>query len=197
MWLSRGEERGYYHGFANSALWPLCHLSFEPPRFTRSDWRHYQDVNRRFADAVVSEATSTRPVVFVQDYHFALLPLYPPSAAARCGDRGLLAYSVADRGTVRALPSKESILEGLLSTDIVGFQTAEHARNFLDCVEALPGAAVDRSTGIVGRPHGAVAVREYPISVEWPNRWADGAPPVNVCRSLPYRQNSALPPMRP
>src|SRR5688500_17439521 len=74
VWLTRGEERGYYHGFSNGVLWPLCHLAFESPRFTRSDWRHYQDVNRRFADAVAAEAESAQPIVLVQDYHFALLP---------------------------------------------------------------------------------------------------------------------------
>jgi len=183
VWLSRGEERGYYHGFANSALWPLCHLSFEPPRFTRSDWRHYQDVNRRFADAVVAEATSTRPVVFVQDYHFALLPLY---LRQRLPDAVVVAFwhiPWPTAGRFARLPFKEAILEGLLSTDIVGFQTAEHVRNFLDCVEALPDAAVDRCAGLVGRPHGTVAVREYPISIEWPSRWAESAPPVDACRT--------------
>jgi trehalose 6-phosphate synthase len=74
VWLTRGEERGHYLGFSNRVLWPLCHLAFEPPRFTRSDWRHYQDVNARFADAVAAEVRTTRPLVFIQDYHFALLP---------------------------------------------------------------------------------------------------------------------------
>ena len=62
VWLTRGEERGYYHGFSNGALWPLCHLAFESPRCTRSDWRHYQSVNARFADAVVAEARTERPI---------------------------------------------------------------------------------------------------------------------------------------
>ena len=62
VWLSRGEERGYYHGFSNTALWPLCHVAFEPPRFTRNDWRHYQDVNRRFADAVMARGRPRRSV---------------------------------------------------------------------------------------------------------------------------------------
>jgi trehalose 6-phosphate synthase len=181
VWLSRGEERGYYHGFANSALWPLCHVAFEAPLFTRNDWRHYQDVNRRFADAVVAEAESPRPVVLVQDYHFALLPMFLRQQLPEAIIVSFWHIPWPNAGRFARLPVKQAVLEGLLSSDIVGFQTGEHARNFLDCVECLPDAAVDRESGFVGRPHGTVAVRDYPISVEWPSRWAAGAPGVDAC----------------
>ena len=184
VWLTRGEERGYYHGFSNAALWPLCHLAFESPRFTRSDWRHYQGVNRRFADAVVREARTARPIVLVQDYHFALLP-------ALIRERLPLATIVAfwhipwpNTARFSRLPQGPALVEGLLGSDIVGFQTADHARAFMDSVETLPGAAFDRASGLVGRPHGAVSVRPYPISIEWPSRLATSAPPVSQCRRI-------------
>ena len=182
VWLSRGEERGYYHGFSNSALWPLCHLAFESPKFTRSDWRHYQEVNRRFADAVVAEATGPQPVVLIQDYHFALLPSL---VRERLPDAIIVAFwhiPWPNRARFSRLPMGDALLEGLLGSDIAGFQTPEHARAFLDCVEALPAPAVDRVNGLVGRAHGIVAVRDYPISVEWPNRWIGAAPSVEECR---------------
>src|SRR5262249_48164218 len=69
VWLTRAEERGYYDGFSNSGMWPLCHVAFEPPRFSRSDWQHYQAVNRRFADVVAEEADTENPLILVQDYH--------------------------------------------------------------------------------------------------------------------------------
>ena len=183
VWLSRGEERGYYHGFANSALWPLCHVAFEPPRFTRNDWRHYQDVNRRFADAVVVEAGTARPIVFVQDYHFALLP---QMLRDRLPDATIATFwhiPWPNAARFDRMPYREEILDGLLGSDIVGFQTSEHAEHFLDCVDTGADAAVDRDSGMVGRAHGTVAVSAYPISVEWPNRWAAGAPPIHDCRA--------------
>jgi len=183
VWLSRGEERGYYQGFANSALWPLCHVAFEPPRFTRNDWRHYQDVNRRFADAVVAEARDARPIVFVQDYHFALLPQL---LRDRLPDATIVAFwhiPWPNAARFSRMPVKDEVLEGLLGSDIIGFQTPEHADNFLDCVDSGLDAAVDRVSGLVGRAHGTVAVRDYPISVEWPSRWADAAPSVDECRA--------------
>src|SRR5579864_6480243 len=74
VWLSAEEELGYYYGFANEGLWPLCHIAHARPVFRREDWRYYQIVNQRFADAVFEEVDSDDPIVLVQDYHFALAP---------------------------------------------------------------------------------------------------------------------------
>ncbi len=74
IWLTPEEERGYYGGFANEGLWPLCHIAHVRPTFRTGDFEHYRNVNAKFADAVVAEAKTKDPVVLVQDYHFALLP---------------------------------------------------------------------------------------------------------------------------
>jgi len=74
VWLSEREEEGYYFGFSNEALWPLCHIAFVRPAFRESDWNDYRSVNARFAAAVVEEAKRPDPIILVQDYHFALLP---------------------------------------------------------------------------------------------------------------------------
>ena len=67
VWLSREEEQGYYYGFANEGLWPLCHLAHERPVFRAGDWEHYVRANRRFAEAALEEAGSGPAVVLVQD----------------------------------------------------------------------------------------------------------------------------------
>jgi len=182
VWLTRGEERGYYHGFSNTGLWPLCHLAFESPRFTRSDWRHYQAVNARFADAVVAEAQSSRPVVFVHDYHFALLPSL---VRERLPDAIVVAFWHIPWPSVSRFARfscGNALVEGLLGSDIVGFQTPEHAGHFLDCAATIGEIPIDRANGTVGRPHGVVMVRDYPISVECPSRWARTAPSIDECR---------------
>jgi len=73
---SGGGNDGYYFGFANEGLWPLCHIAHVRPVFRTSDWEQYVEVNRRFSAAVCSEARTEDPVVLVQDYHFALLPRF-------------------------------------------------------------------------------------------------------------------------
>jgi len=75
VWLTEEEVKGYYEGFANEGLWPLCHIAHTRPTFRPEDWRQYQQANRRFADAVLQEMEGVEaPIVLVQDYHFALLP---------------------------------------------------------------------------------------------------------------------------
>jgi trehalose 6-phosphate synthase len=192
VWLTRGEERGHYLGFSNRVLWPLCHMSFEPPRFTRSDWRHYQDVNARFADAVAAEVRTTRPLVFIQDYHFALLPALVRQRVPGAAIVTFWHIPWPDPARLDRLSCAGQLVEGLLGSDVIGFQTPEHVRQFLNAVERLPDAPVDRATGLIGRGHGAVQVRAYPISVEWPNGLAQESPSVDECRRT-VRQELGIP----
>src|SRR6478609_273663 len=71
VWLSKEEEQGYYFGFANEGLWPLCHIAHTRPVFRSPDWEHYRNVNRRFAEITADEAHTEDPIILVQDYHFA------------------------------------------------------------------------------------------------------------------------------
>ncbi len=74
VWLSEEEQQGYYYGFSNEGLWPLCHVAHARPVFRADDWRQYRAVNQKFADAVCGEVDSKDPIILVQDYHFALAP---------------------------------------------------------------------------------------------------------------------------
>jgi trehalose 6-phosphate synthase len=163
-------------------MWPLCHVAFETPVFRRSDWQHYQTVNRRFADVVAAEADTEHPLILVQDYHLALLPglLRERLPHAIIASFWHIPWPNADR--FARLPFRRAILDGLLGGDIVGLQTPGHRRNFLDCVESDYDAAVDRKNGTVTSRGRTTAVRAYPISVEWPSRWAAGAPSIEECR---------------
>src|SRR5882757_10255368 len=55
VWLTKEEEQGYYYGFANEGLWPLCHIAYARPKFDSGDWEQYRRVNQKFADAVLQE----------------------------------------------------------------------------------------------------------------------------------------------
>ncbi|MBI4376345.1 MAG: trehalose-6-phosphate synthase, partial [Elusimicrobia bacterium] len=73
--LTREEEEGYYYGFSNEGLWPLCHIAYTRPIFEAEDWKHYQAVNLKFGNALLEEMAGLHePCVLIQDYHFALLP---------------------------------------------------------------------------------------------------------------------------
>jgi trehalose 6-phosphate synthase len=182
VWLSPEEERGYYYGFANEGLWPLCHLAHAGPVFRASDWAHYRDVNQRFADAVYAEADSDDPVVLVQDYHFALAPLF---LRERLPNATIITFwhipwPNAERFSI--CPWRREILEGLLGSHIIGFHTPFHCHNFFEAVDRQLEARLDRDwQAVVHRGH-TTLIRPYPISVEWPSRWAAATPPADACR---------------
>jgi len=182
VWLSADEERGYYYGFANEGLWPLCHLAFSSPIFRRSDWSEYQRVNRRFADVVAAEIHTKQPIVLVQDYHFALVPrlLRRRRPDAIVVTFWHIPWPNADQFSV--CPYGRELVDGLLGSNILGFQTAAHCRNFLNSVEATSNRSIDRESNAVRHRDNVVRVRPYPISVEWPNRWTSQAPPIVECR---------------
>ena len=169
VWLREDEEQGYYYGFANEALWPLCHRAHVRPIFRSNDLETYWRVNGRFADAVCEEATTASPIVLVQDYHFALAPLL-------IRDRLPLSTVVTfwhvpwpHWQSFEICPWRHQIIEGLLGSSIVGFQTDDDCQNFIETVEHTLEARIDRDGRSLTRGGRRVLVRTYPASVRWTN----------------------------
>jgi trehalose 6-phosphate synthase len=182
VWLDASEERGYYYGFANEGLWPLCHMVYTRPVFRAEDWRHYQAVNGRFADAVCDEADGADPIVLVQDYHFALVPRMIRERRPRATVIAFWHIPWPHAERLGVCPWSRELLEGMLGSSIVGFHTQQHCNNFLEGVERFLEARVDRERMSVVVGGRECLVRSYPISIEWPSRWAATAAPVPECR---------------
>lgn len=182
VWLTPEEEAGYYYGFSNEGLWPLCHIAHVRPTFRSSDWKQYVAVNERFAQAVYEEATTDNPVVLVQDYHFALLPRLIrdrlPSATI------IMFWHIPwpNAESFGICPWREDILEGLLGSSILGFHTRVHCNNFIDSVDRLLEARIDRNNSTISYGGKMTAVNPYPISIEWPIQWLADQKPVPECR---------------
>jgi trehalose 6-phosphate synthase len=183
VWLTPAEERGYYYGFSNEGLWPLCHLADTRPVFRSQDWRHYQEVNRKFVDAVCSEADAEDPVVLVQDYHFALVPRLIRERMPRATIITFWHIPWPNSERFGICPWRAEILDGLLGSSILGFHTQMHGNNFMDSVDRFLEARVDRDHHAVVQLGCATLVRSYPISLEWPVRWMAGLPAAADCRS--------------
>jgi trehalose 6-phosphate synthase len=188
VWLTPEEEQGYYYGFSNEGLWPLCHQAHTRPAFRRDDWATYREVNARFAAAVVQEARGPDPVVLVQDYHFALLPRMLRERLPRATIITFwhIPWPGAERFEV--CPFGPELLEGMLGSSILGFHVQAHCNHFLECVDRALEARIDRERQSVVLGGEETLVRAYPISVDWPTRWAEGAPPVPACRAAVFRE---------
>ncbi|MFI5288699.1 MAG: trehalose-6-phosphate synthase, partial [Polyangia bacterium] len=182
VWLSPAEEKGYYYGFSNEGLWPLCHVAHARPVFRASDWADYQRVNRKFADAACAEVDRDDPIIFVQDYHFALAPRMIRERMPRATILTFWHIPWPNVERVRICPWYRELLDGLLGSSIVGFHTQYHCNNFLETVERLLEARVDREQFGVVQGRRTTVVRPYPISIDWPNRWVTQSPPVDECK---------------
>ncbi|MDI3298216.1 MAG: bifunctional alpha,alpha-trehalose-phosphate synthase (UDP-forming)/trehalose-phosphatase [Bacillota bacterium] len=181
VWLSGRDVAGFYNGYANQALWPLCHLLPSLARFERRFWRAYQRVNARFARAAAEEC---RPgaLVWIQDYHFALLPAFLRQELARRGIAGArlghfwhIPWPPWD--VFRICPQRSEILRGLLANDLLGFHLPRFAENFLDCVARELDARVDRERGTVETGGHRTRVAAFPISVDFAALEAEASSP--------------------
>jgi len=192
IWLSADEEAGYYSGFANEGLWPLCHIAHVRPTFRSRDWEYYRSVNAKFAEAVVAEAKTRDPIVLVQDYHFALLPRM---IRERLPEATIITFWHIPWPNPEAFaicPWRKELLDGLLGSSILGFHTQFHCNNFLDTVDRQMEARVDRESFTISCRGQATTVHRYPISIEWPPA------PLAFAKSVPdaraaVRQRLGLP----
>ena len=180
IWLTAAEEQGYYYGFSNEGLWPLCHIAHIRPVFRSEDWECYITVNRRFAEAVAEEAKTEDPLVLVQDYHFALLPEMLRELLPRATIITFWHIPWPNPEAFNICPWKEEVLAGLLGSTIVGFHTRFHCRNFLSTVDRYLEARIEQETSTIMRQGQLTLVESYPISIQWPTEgnW----PSVEECR---------------
>jgi len=179
VWLTKEEEAGYYYGFANEGLWPLCHITHTRPIFRENDWQMYKKVNQKFADSVLEELPAKNPFVFIQDYHFTLLgkmikekrpdatialfwhiPWPNPEAFAIC-------------------PYQHEILDGMLGCDLIGFHVQFHCNNFLDTANRLMECRVDTEKFSVVRKDKETFISAFPISVNGYTSASTTRPDVN------------------
>jgi trehalose 6-phosphate synthase/phosphatase len=193
LWLSAEEELGYYYGFSNEGLWPLCHLAYVRPAFREADWQMFRRVNERFADAVLQESRSRNPVVLVQDFHLALLPRL---VRQRLPDATIVLFwhiPWPSAETFGVCPWRRELLLHMLSADILGFHTRYHCQNFLAAVDRFIECQIDHEHMTVVVLGHKCHIYAYPISIEWPPHWLVRIGSVAACRAS-VRAQLSLPP---
>jgi len=166
VWLTKEEEAGYYYGFSNEGLWPLCHIVHTRPQFRPEDWAHYMAVNEKFAAAVLEEIAGVEsPMVLIQDYHFALLPRL--IKRERPDARTAIFWHIPwpNFESFSICPWQDEVLLGMLGADLIGFHTQYYCNNFLETVERGIEARIDWQHFSVTRGQHTTYVKPFPISV--------------------------------
>ncbi|GFE60720.1 trehalose-6-phosphate synthase [Geobacter sp. AOG2] len=193
IWLTKEEENGYYYGFANEGLWPLCHIAHVRPIFRSSDWKQYVAINQRFADAVAKEADSDDPVILVQDYHLALLPGMIRKALPKATIITFWHIPWPNPESFGICPWREALLQGMLGSTILGFHTPFHCKNFLETVDRYLETRIEHESSTISRHGKLTMVESYPISIQWPPPWRDSQPTVESCRAKIRKAFGLLP----
>ena len=166
IWMNKAEESGYYYGFANEALWPLCHIVYTKPKFSESDWNYYKLINERFAKAILEEIGQKNAFLFLQDYHLALVPKIIKDINPTVKIALFWHIPWPNPEVFRLCPWKKEILEGMLGADLLGFHLHYHVDNFLETINHNLEAKVDKVSAKVVYGGIETLVRPYPISID-------------------------------
>jgi trehalose 6-phosphate synthase len=177
IWLTKQQEDGYYYGLSNEGLWPLCHMVFTRPTFDPSHWETYRQVNEVFANAVLEEADDHPAFVFIQDYHFALLPRMLKQRNPNLIIAQFWHIPWPAPHMFETFPWKQELLDGLLGNDLLGFHLRSHCQNFLDSVDRTMESKIDSELFEISRGGKATLVRPFPIGIdyEWHKETATSA----------------------
>ncbi len=175
IWLTKEEEEGYYLGFSNEALWPLCHVAYTAPHFDEADWNTYKKVNQLFADAVLDEVGDRKAFIFIQDYHLALLPRLIKAKNPDVVTAQFWHIPWPNPEVFRICPWGEEILDGLLGNDLLGFHIRYHCDNFLETVGRTLESQIDYERWAVNRLGRTTLIRYFPISVDYDQIARDAA----------------------
>ncbi len=162
--LSRRDLDEFYHGFANRALWPICHYRLDLAALSQRDAAGYFRVNEQFA-ATLRGLLRPGDVVWVHDYHF--VPLASFLRQAGCANRiGFFLHIPWPAPDVaRALPGLSRILRCFAAYDVIGLQTEADGANLKDCLAQAAAATIagDGTCRAYGR---SFAVGAFPIGID-------------------------------
>ncbi len=164
--LPRSEVDGYYHGYANQALWPLFHNAMDKARFRRRFWTQYQAANTRFAEATLEEVTQNA-IIWVHDYHLALMPRALRLARPELFLMHFWHVPWPPWEVFRICPQSADLLTGLLANDLLVFQHPRDAQNFMECASQELGVHVDPEESGINHEGRFIAVEAFPISVDF------------------------------
>ncbi len=168
VWLTQEEERGYYNGFSNEGIWPLCHIAHNRPIFRKDDWDQYKEVNEKFARTVLKEIKNEKnPMILIQDFHFSLLPrlIKEKRPDAVIGLFWHIPWPNAEAFSI--CPWKKEILDGMLGADLLGFHTQLHSNNFINTVSRELEALIDLDQFTVTKNNQVSFVKPFPISIDF------------------------------
>ena len=164
VFLTKKQKKLYYEGFSNKVIWPHFHYFTQYTTYEDEYWKAYEQVNRKFADAVIAQMQPD-DMVWVHDYQLMLLPQMIREAHPESSIGFFLHIPFPSYEIFRVLPWREHIIHGLLGADQVGFHTFGYMRHFLSAAYRITGYENNFGKLVVGNR--SVNVDVFPMGIDY------------------------------
>ncbi|OGE52491.1 hypothetical protein PENARI_c010G12210 [Penicillium arizonense] len=145
--VSDGDFDGHYTHFCKTILWPVFHYQIpDNPKskaYEDHSWVYYVKLNQAFAERIAKD-WKRGDSIWVQDYHLLLVPAMLRKLLPDAQIGFFLHIAFPSSEVFKCLAPRKELLEGILGANLIGFQTDEYCRHFLQtcsrilCVEATP-----------------------------------------------------------
>ena len=167
IFLKKKDLDGFYYGFANQTLWPMCHAVFIKPKFSQGWWESYVKVNQQFADAIIEELDGQEAFIWINDYHLALLPqmLKQRSEKLTIGTFWHIPWPTYE--IFRICPWRKELLEGMSGSDFIGFHRGYHMENFIECSRRELQVIVDSEPRSILYKDHATKLANIPAGIDY------------------------------
>jgi trehalose 6-phosphate synthase/phosphatase len=162
--LSQEDIVHYYDGFSNDTLWPLFHYFPSYAHYARQDWESYQQVNKKFADAVLQLA-EPGDIVWIQDYQLLLVPQMLRQALPELSIGFFQHIPFPSYEVFRLIPWRDELLKGILGADLIGFHTFDDVRHFMSAATRITHTQANANEIIMDDR--TIVVDAFPMGIDY------------------------------
>jgi len=162
--LNNSEIDDFYYGLPNKCLWPLFHYFIEYSIFSEAHWESYVAINQKFSEAVI-ENISSGDTIWIHDYQLMLCPKMIKDLKPDVNIGFFLHIPFPSFEIFRTFPKRESILEGVLGADLIGFHTYDYERHFLSSVKRI--LRLDVNFNKISFGIREVVVNTFPMGIDY------------------------------
>jgi len=167
VFLQKGQSSGHYEGYCKTVLWPVLHYqqwqTVTDGRKEQQFWEDYVAVNQIYADAIAS-VYQEGDLIWIHDYHLLLVPQMLRRVIPSASIGFFLHAPWPSSEIFRALPRKKDVIQGLLYSNLIGFQTNSYARHFISCCTRVLG--LETSLSSINFEGNIISVGVYPIGID-------------------------------
>jgi trehalose 6-phosphate synthase len=164
--LTKKEVENYYRGFSNRVLWPLFHLFVEKMSPKEEYWDAYHKVNKKFAQTVIKEMNKD-DLIWIHDYHLALVPHFIKMEQPKAKIAFFWHIPWPPWEVFGSLPQRNSLLEGLLKSDLIGFHTSSYVKNFIKSVKKQPDIKIDIRNKSIISDYNKTRICHIPLGISY------------------------------